>query len=415
MVDTDPKKIADLRNGIIPIYEPHLDRLVAEAIAHGYLELTTDGAAACHGADVIGIAVGTPPRSDGSADLKYVETVASTIGESITDYTVVVTKSTVPIGTHQRVSQIIRSKTEVAFDYVSNPEFLKEGSAVDDFLKPDRVIIGTESKRAQKVMEHLYEPFMRQDRRVICMDTTSAELTKYACNSMLAARISFMNELARLADQVGADIQSVRRGMGSDPRIGKAFLFPGLGYGGSCFPKDVKALCHKASEFGGQMQIIAAADAVNATQSEVLCNKINQRFSHHLEGKTFAIWGLAFKPNTDDMREAPSLKIIDWLKQNNASVRAYDPKAIETTQAELGDTITYCNTPYQALEGADALVICTEWMEFRSPDFRQIAETLREPVIFDGRNLYDMDYLTDFGLEYYCIGRPDSARSGEKA
>jgi UDPglucose 6-dehydrogenase len=408
IVDTNADRVAMLRRGEVPIYEPGLDDLLKSSIAAGRISFTTDLAEAIRGAEVIGIAVGTPPQPDGSADLQYVRAVATTIGENLNDYAVVVTKSTVPVGTHRIVTAIIREQTDVEFDYASNPEFLKEGSAVDDFLSPERVIIGTESERARKIMEHLYSPFMRQGRRLLFMDAVSAELTKYACNSMLAARISFMNELSRLADAVGADIQNVRMGMGSDSRIGRSFLFPGLGYGGSCFPKDVQALVHTGETHGVEMGIVRAAHEANEKQADVLFDKIATYFNGSLAGKTFAMWGLAFKPKTDDMREAPSLKLIHRLRAAGATVAAHDPEAHEAARTVLGEAITYHVDVYEPLAGANGLIICTEWMEFRTPDFRRVAEQLATPVIFDGRNLYEGEYVNAAGLDYFCIGRPDA-------
>jgi UDPglucose 6-dehydrogenase len=415
MVDRDKDRIEMLRRGELPIYEPGLMELMTDAVQAKRITFTMDWASACDDTEIIGIAVGTPPQPNGSVDMSFVDEVARAIGENIRGYCVIVAKSTVPIGTHRRVERIIREGTDVEFDYVSNPEFLKEGSAVSDFLSPERVIIGTTSERARKVMAHIYVPFMRQGRRILFMSPVSAELTKYACNAMLATRISFMNELARLAERVGADVHQIRLGMGSDSRIGRSFLFPGLGYGGSCFPKDVKALVHTGEQHGMEMSIAAAAEAANRAQPAVLIEKIEKYFDGKLKGKKFALWGLAFKPNTDDMREAPSLEIIHHLLARGASVAAHDPKSHTTARAVLGDSITYHDDAFEPLDGADGLVICTEWMEFRTPEFSRMAKLLREPVIFDGRNLYETDYLRDFGLEYYCIGRPDSARSEGKA
>jgi UDPglucose 6-dehydrogenase len=413
VADIDSDKVDALNRGEIPIYEPGLEDLVQDGVAAGRLKFTTDLASACKDAAVIGIAVGTPSAPDGTADLQYVRDVAETIGRSIENYAVVVTKSTVPVGTHAMVTDTIRSQTDVDFDYASNPEFLKEGSAVNDFLKPERVIIGSDSDRARKIMSRLYSPFMRQGRRILFMDTPSAELTKYACNSMLAVRISFMNEIARLAEAVGADVHSVRMGMGSDSRIGRSFLFPGLGYGGSCFPKDVQALIRTGELTGLDMGIVAAAERANRTQPDLMVQKIRNYFDGDLQGKQFAVWGLAFKPKTDDMREAPSLKIVEQLLADGASVRAYDPQARETTREILGDRISYADQPYDALNDADALIVCTEWLEFHSPDFEQIAKAMKTKVIFDGRNLYDIEYVTDFGFDYFCIGRPDSTKEEE--
>ncbi len=408
LADTDAGRIAVLQDGKLPIYEPGLGELLAENIRTGRISFTTDLAGACRDAEIIGIAVGTPSKSDGSADLSYVDAVAETIGKNIKDYCVVVTKSTVPIGTCRRLEQTVRKHTDVPFDYVSNPEFLKEGSAVSDFLSPERVIIGATSERARKIMAHIYAPFMRQGRRILFMDPLSAELTKYACNAMLATRISFMNEIARLAETVNADVQQVRMGMGSDSRIGKSFLFPGLGYGGSCFPKDVKALVYTGNKHGVNMGVVAAADTANESQPVVLFNKIKKYFNGDLEGKKFAVWGLAFKPKTDDMREAPSVKLIRSLLAAGVSAAAHDPEAHETAKAVLGDSITYHENVYEPLTDADGLIICTEWMEFRTPDFRRMAELLRRGVIFDGRNLYDPDYVNEAGIDYLCIGRGDA-------
>ena len=413
VADIDSDKVDALNRGEIPIYEPGLEDLVQDGVAAGRLKFTTDLASACKDAAVIGIAVGTPSAPDGTADLQYVRDVAETIGRSIENYAVVVTKSTVPVGTHAMVTDTIRSQTDVDFDYASNPEFLKEGSAVNDFLKPERVIIGSDSDRARKIMSRLYSPFMRQGRRILFMDTPSAELTKYACNSMLAVRISFMNEIARLAEAVGADVHSVRMGMGSDSRIGRSFLFPGLGYGGSCFPKDVQALIRTGELTGLDMGIVAAAERANRTQPDMMVQKIRNYFDGDLQGKQFAVWGLAFKPKTDDMREAPSLKVVEQLLAEGASVRAYDPQARETTREILGARITYADQPYEALNDADALIVCTEWLEFHSPDFEQMAKAMKTKVIFDGRNLYDIEYVKEFGFDYFCIGRPDSNKEEE--
>ena len=410
MVDSNPGRVETLRAGGVPIYEPGLGELLGESVQAGRISFTTDLPGAIATAEVIGIAVGTPCGPDGSADMSYVDAVAEQIGKSLQNYAVIVTKSTVPVGTSERVCKKIRELTDVEFDYVSNPEFLKEGSAVDDFLRPNRVIIGTESPRAKRVMEHLYGPFMRQGRRVLFMDAVSAELTKYACNSMLATRISFMNEMAQLAQAVGADIKHIREGMGSDSRIGRAFLFPGLGYGGSCFPKDVQALIHTANVCGTTAGVVQAAHDANAKQVDFLLRKIEKYFDGNLAGRKFAVWGLAFKPCTDDMRDAPSVKLIKRLLQAGATVAGHDPQAHKTAREVLGDTITYHDNVYEPLADADGLIICTEWMEFRSPDFKRIGEMLKHPVIFDGRNLYEPDYVNDAGLDYICVGRPDAIR-----
>jgi len=414
MVDSDPDRIDMLLRGKVPIYEPGLGELLEENYKAKRISYTTDLTTAAGDAEIIGITVGTPSREDGSVDMSYVEKVAEQIGKSIKNYVVIVGKSTVPVGTSKLVCDIIRKHTSVEFDYVSNPEFLKEGSAVDDFLSPDRVVIGTNSERARKIMAHIYDPFMRQGRRILFMDPISAELTKYACNSMLATRISFMNEMAQLAESVGADIQQVRSGMGSDHRIGKAFLFPGLGYGGSCFPKDVKALIHTAKLAGVDSGIVSAAEDTNNRQIDIMFDKISNYYNGDLAGKKFAMWGLAFKPRTDDMREAPSVKLIKRLLESGATVAAHDPQSHHTAKIELGDTVTYHDYVYEPLQDADGLIICTEWMEFRTPDFRHISETLRCPVIFDGRNLYDAEYVTDAGIDYLCIGRADALANKKK-
>ncbi len=407
-VDADPERIAMLRRGQMPIYEPGLAELLAEGVRAGRVSYTTDMGAALQGVEVIGIAVGTPPAADGSVDMSCIDAAARQIGQSIREYCLVVMKSTVPVGTHKRVTEIIRSLTQTPFDYVSNPEFLKEGTAIDDFLMPDRVIIGATSDKARKIMQHMYSPFMRRGNRAMFMDPTSAELTKYACNTMLATRISFMNEMARLAEAVGADIEQIRTGMGSDNRIGRAFLFPGLGYGGSCFPKDVLALVHTGSEHGVAMSIARSVHDVNQTQSDVLMGKIDRYFKGNLAGKKFAVWGLAFKPRTDDVREAPAIKLIRRLQTQGATIAVHDPQANEAARRVLGDTVEYCEDSYGPLQGANGLIICTEWMEFRTPDFKRIAEKLQTPVIFDGRNLYDAEYVNQAGIDYLCIGRPDA-------
>ncbi len=408
MVDANPERIKTLQAGGVPIYEPGLGDLLAENVKAARIRYSTDLPAAVKEAELIGIAVGTPSLPDGSVDMSYIDAVAEQIGKNLRDYAVLVTKSTVPVGTHKRICDIVRQHTSVQFDYVSNPEFLKEGSAVDDFLRPDRVIIGTTSERARKIMEHIYSPFMRQGRRILFMDPISAELTKYACNSMLATRISFMNELAQLAESVGADVQQVRAGMGSDQRIGRAFLFPGLGYGGSCFPKDIEALIHTAKHQGVEVGVVEAARQANNRQVDWMLDKIRRYFNGNLKGLTFAVWGLAFKPRTDDMREAPSIKLIQKLLAAGTRVAAHDPQAHHTARDILGDSITYHEDMYEPLDGADALIICTEWMEFRTPDFKRIAEMIRRPAIFDGRNLYDPQYVNETGIDYICIGRPDA-------
>jgi UDPglucose 6-dehydrogenase len=410
-VDVDERKTATLKQGKVPFHEPGLESVVQRNVAAGRLEFTTDAKEGVeHGLFQL-IAVGTPPDEDGSADLRYVLAVARTIGEHMQEYKVVVTKSTVPVGTADKVRATVQSALKargaaVEFDMVSNPEFLKEGAAVGDFTRPDRVVIGTDSQRATDLLRTLYEPFTHNRERMIVMDVRSAELTKYAANAMLATKISFMNELANLAEHLGADIEQVRVGIGSDPRIGYAFIYPGLGYGGSCFPKDVKALRRSAQEAGYEENILSAVEAVNELQKGRLFQKIAAHFGS-LQGKTFAVWGLAFKPNTDDMREAASRVLMEALWQAGAKVRAYDPVAMTECKRIYGERadLTLCNNSEETLEGADALIIVTEWREFRSPDFDEIKAKLRAPVIFDGRNLYDPAQMRKAGFSYYAIGR----------
>jgi UDPglucose 6-dehydrogenase len=415
-VDVDERKIAMLRQGEVPIHEPGLNTLVKRGADAGRLRFTTNAKEGVdHGLFQL-IAVGTPPDEDGSADLRHVLTVARTIGEHMTDYKVVVTKSTVPVGTADKVRVAVRESltargAAIEFDMVSNPEFLKEGAAIADFMKPDRVVIGTDSHRATDLLRTLYEPFTRNRDRMIVMDVRSAELTKYAANAMLATKISFMNELANLAERFGADIESVRLGLGSDPRIGYAFIYPGAGYGGSCFPKDVKALQHSAEEVGYDASILAAVESVNDRQKQILFNKIKAHFGK-VRGKTIALWGLAFKPNTDDMREAASRVLMESLWTAGATVRAYDPVAMAECKRLYGDRtdLVLCGSAAETLEGADALAIVTEWKEFRSPDFDAIKAALRTPVIFDGRNLYDPAQMARDGFSYYAIGRGKASR-----
>jgi UDPglucose 6-dehydrogenase len=410
-VDVDERKTAMLQRGEVPIHEPGLESLIRRSADAGRLRFTTDAQEGVdHGLFQL-IAVGTPPDEDGSADLRYVLAVARTIGEHMKDYKVVVTKSTVPVGTADKVRGAVRESLDkrqarVEFDMVSNPEFLKEGAAIADFMKPDRVIIGTDSERATELLRSLYEPFTHNRDRMIVMDVRSAELTKYAANAMLATRISFMNELANLAERFGADIESVRIGLGSDPRIGYAFIYPGVGYGGSCFPKDVQALQRSAQEVGYDASILAAVESVNERQKQVLFNKIKAHFGE-LRGKTVAIWGLAFKPNTDDMREAASRVLMESLWAAGAKVRAYDPVAMPECLKIYGHRpdLSLCKTSHEALEGADALAIVTEWREFRSPDFDYIKGALHTPVVFDGRNIYDPEQMAQAGFSYYAIGR----------
>jgi UDPglucose 6-dehydrogenase len=408
-VDIDQKKIENLNNGIIPIFEPGLENLVTKNVANGRLQFSTSLAESIKGADVAFIAVGTPPGEDGSADLKYVIGVAQEIGQHMNSYGVIVTKSTVPVGTAEKVQlaiqqELVKRQLGIAFDVASNPEFLKEGAAIDDFLKPDRIVVGVSSAKAEEVMRKLYKPFLLNGHPIIFMDVPSAEMTKYAANSMLATKISFMNDIANLCEIVGADVNMVRKGIGSDARIGNKFIYPGIGYGGSCFPKDVKALIKTAANSGYKMQILEAVEAVNDRQKSVLFEKLMNRFQGNIAGKTFALWGLSFKPNTDDMREAPSLVIIDKILKAGGKVKAYDPIAIPETKHIVGNTIEYSKTEYDALDNADALLIVTEWADFRSPNFEKIKKILLNPIVFDGRNIYDTKELNELGFEHYGIG-----------
>lgn len=404
-VDIDATKVEKMRNGIIPIYEPHLDTLFERNIKQGRLHFTTNLAEAIEKAKIIFLALPTPPGEDGSADLSYVLGVAEQLGKLIKDYKIIVDKSTVPVGTADKVHAAVSKNATTEFDVVSNPEFLREGFAVDDFLKPDRVVIGTSSDKARKVMEELYKPYVRQGNPIIFMDEKSAELTKYAANAFLATKITFMNEIANLCEKLGADVDMVRIGIGSDTRIGKRFLFPGIGYGGSCFPKDVKALAHSAGEVNQEMKILDAVMEVNENQKTIIVPKVKNHFGGNLEGKKIAIWGLAFKPDTDDIREAPALYIIDELLAAGATVAAYDPEAMNNVSKLLGDKISYGLDEYGVLENADALIICTEWSLFRTPDFERMAKLLKNNVIFDGRNLYSLDQPQSAGFSYYSIGR----------
>ena len=411
-LDLDARKIKILNEGGIPIFEPGLQEMVQRNCKAGRLRFTTDIEAAVAFGTVQFIAVGTPPSEDGSADLQHVVAAARNIGRHMTEYRVVVDKSTVPVGTADKVRAAIADElkqrgVQVDFSVVSNPEFLKEGAAVEDFMRPDRIVVGSDEERATSVMRNLYAPFQRNHERVIVMDVRSAELTKYAANAMLATRISFMNEIANLAERLGADIECVRRGIGSDPRIGYHFLYPGVGYGGSCFPKDVQALMRTAGESGMNLLILDAVEAANALQKQVLAQKIVKRFGADLKGLTFALWGLAFKPNTDDMREAPSRVLVADLLARGARVTAYDPVAMPEAKHIYKDEsrVRFAESPLAALEGADALAIVTEWKEFRSPDFQRVKQALRTPAIFDGRNLYDPAEVRRNGLEYYPIGR----------
>ncbi|MEQ6340483.1 MAG: UDP-glucose/GDP-mannose dehydrogenase family protein [Gammaproteobacteria bacterium] len=417
-VDIDARKIDMLKQGKLPIYEPGLEAMVNSNAQAGRLAFTTDIAAGvAHGLFQF-IAVGTPPDEDGSADMQYVLAVAKSIGEHMDSYRVVVNKSTVPVGTADRVRGTLQSALaargqNVEFDVVSNPEFLKEGAAVDDFMKPDRIVIGTDNPRTTELLRALYAPFNRSHERLVVMDIRSAELTKYAANAMLATKISFMNELANIAERLGADIEQVRIGIGSDPRIGYHFIYPGCGYGGSCFPKDVQALERTATQVGYQAELLRAVEAVNHRQKEVLFQKIEKHFNGDLKGRTFALWGLAFKPNTDDMRAASSRTLMEALWAHGARVQAHDPEAMDEARRIYGDRpdLVLCTSPATALEGADALVLVTEWKSFRSPDFSKIKITLKQPLIFDGRNLYDPQMLAKEGFTYYAIGRGASIQS----
>jgi len=408
-VDIDQKKIDNLNKGIIPIYEPGLEEIVLRNSTKNKLKFSTSLQESIKDVDVVFIAVGTPPDEDGSADLKYVLSVASDIGKYIQKQIVVVNKSTVPVGTAEKVKQAIQKELTlrgqtIEFYVASNPEFLKEGSAIDDFMKPDRIVIGTDNIDAENIMRKLYKPFLLNGHPIIFMDIPSAEMTKYAANAMLATKISFMNDVANLCEIMGADVNMVRRGIGSDSRIGSKFIYPGVGYGGSCFPKDVKALIKTAKDNHYNMRILNAVEEVNDFQKTVLFNKVNTHFNNQLKGKTFAIWGLAFKPKTDDMREAPSLVIIENLLKAGANVVAYDPVAAHEAKRILGDTISYSDEMYDTLTKADALLIITEWPEFRSPDFDEISKRLNNKVIFDGRNIFDFNEMKNMGYNYYCIG-----------
>jgi UDPglucose 6-dehydrogenase len=404
-VDIDANKVEKMRNGEIPIYEPHLDVIFERNIKANRLTFTTDLAAGIKDAEIIFLALPTPPGEDGSADLSYILGVADQLGKLITDYKVIVDKSTVPVGTAEKVHAAITKNATVPFAVVSNPEFLREGFALDDFMKPDRVVIGTSDVKAMKVMESLYKPFVRQGNPIIFMDEKSAELTKYAANAFLATKITFMNEVANFCELVGANVDKVRIGIGSDERIGKRFLFPGIGYGGSCFPKDVQALVKSGKEENFNFEILEAVMKVNEDQKTVLFPKIKNFFRGNLKGKKIAMWGLAFKPDTDDIREAPALYMIDALTKAGAEVTAFDPEAMKNVRNLIGDKINYANNEYEALENADALVICTEWGIFRNPDFKRVSELLKDKVIFDGRNLFDLEEMTDIGYFYASIGR----------
>ena len=404
-VDINAEKVKMMKEGKVPIYEPHLDVLFERNIRQGRLHFTTNLAEALEKAQIVFLALPTPPGEDGSADLSYVLNAAQDIGKLMKDYKVLVDKSTVPVGTAEKVTEAVKKHAKVDFDVVSNPEFLREGFAVDDFLKPDRVVVGTSSERARKLMEELYKPFVRQGNPIIFMDERSAELTKYAANASLAAKITFMNEIANFCEAVGADVDKVRIGMGSDSRIGKRFLFPGIGYGGSCFPKDVQALAKSGTEAGYQFQIIESVMKVNEEQKTALMPKIRKHYGGSLKGKHFAMWGLAFKPDTDDIREAPALYMIDALRAEGATVAAFDPEGMKNVQKMKGDIVRYATDEYDALKDADALIICTEWAEFRTPDMERMKGALAKPVVFDGRNLYELDTMKEKGFSYVSIGR----------
>jgi UDPglucose 6-dehydrogenase len=404
-VDINEEKVKKMKEGVVPIYEPHLDVLFHRNIKAGRLSFTTSLADAIEKASIIFLALPTPPGEDGSADLSYILGVANDLGKIIKDYKVIVDKSTVPVGTADKVRDAVAKYTKVEFDVVSNPEFLREGFAVDDFLKPDRVVIGASSEKARKTMEELYKPYVRQGNPIIFMDEKSAELTKYAANAFLATKITFMNEIANLCEKLGADVDMVRIGIGSDDRIGKRFLFPGIGYGGSCFPKDVQALAKSAAEVSYDFSILESVMEVNEKQKTIIIPKIKNYFSNNLKGKHFAVWGLAFKPDTDDIREAPALYVIEELLTAGATVTAYDPEAIENVKKVFGDKIKFAADQYEALHNADALIIATEWSLFRTPDFDKVSSLLKNKVIFDGRNLYSLEQMKKLNYYYSSIGR----------
>jgi len=408
-VDVIKEKVENLKKGILPIYEPGLDRIVERNAAKGRLQFSTNLAEVIEGAEVIFIAVGTPPGEDGSADLKYVLKVAQTIGENLNNYAVVVTKSTVPVGTATKVratiaEELAKRNAAIPYDVASNPEFLKEGAAVDDFLKPDRIVIGASSDRARSILQQLYSPFILNGHPILFMDVPSAEMTKYAANAMLATKISFMNDIANLCELVGANVNEVRKGIGSDPRIGNRFIYPGIGYGGSCFPKDVKALVKTGKNNNHHLRILEAVEEVNDDQKKVMFNKVKAHFGDNLEGKTFALWGLSFKPNTDDMRDAPSIVLIESLLAAGAKVQAYDPVAMKEAKHMLGYKIFYAEDAISAAKDTDAIILVTEWNEFRLPDWKTIKENMKGHVLFDGRNIYTGADMAEKGFTYYCIG-----------
>lgn len=408
-VDIDQKKIDNLNNGIIPIYEPGLEEMLLRNMKKGRLKFTTSISEALEDCEVLFTAVGTPPDKDGSADLQYVLSVARDCGKHMKDYLLIVTKSTVPVGTAKKVREVLQGElnkrsVSIQFDVASNPEFLKEGAAIDDFLKPDRIVVGLDSPRAEELMKSLYKPFTLNGHPIIFMDITSAEMTKYAANAMLATKISFMNDIANLCEIVGADINMVRRGIGSDSRIGNKFIYPGIGYGGSCFPKDVKALIHTGEDYNYDLRVLRAVEAVNQDQKSVLFQKVFKYFNGDLKDKMIAVWGLSFKPQTDDMREAPSIVIIKKLLEAGAKVKAYDPIAMKEAKHQLADTITYAEDQYEALIDADCLLLVTEWSEFKFPNFKIVKKLLNKPVVFDGRNIYEMAEMKRQGFNYFCIG-----------
>ena len=408
-IDIDEQKIEGLKNGVIPIYEPGLEEMVYRNVGKGRLHFSTNLASTLDGVDVIFSAVGTPPDEDGSADLKYVLDVAREVGKNMTDYILIVTKSTVPVGTAAKVKQTIDAELDkrgvtIPFDVASNPEFLKEGAAIEDFLKPDRIVVGVESEKAEGILSRLYKPFTLNGHPIIIMDVPSAEMTKYAANAMLATKISFMNDIANLCEIIGANVEMVRKGIGSDSRIGKKFIYPGIGYGGSCFPKDVKALIKTAEQNGYNLRVLKAVEEVNASQKSVLFEKLHRYFKGKLKGKKIAIWGLSFKPQTDDMREAPSLVIIQKLIEAGAEVIAYDPVAVEEAKRRIGEDITYAKDQYEALIDAEALLLVTEWREFRFPNFTVMKKLMNKPLIFDGRNVYEPEEIYRQGFEYFSIG-----------
>ncbi len=407
-VDIDSEKVEKMRQGTVPIYEPHLDVLFERNIKAGRLQFTTSLDDGLEHGDIVFLALPTPEDEDGSADLSYVLNVSEEIGRKITTYKVIVDKSTVPVGTAEKVHAVISENAKSEFDVVSNPEFLREGFAVDDFLKPERIVIGSSSERATQLMKKLYNPFVRSGNPIIIMDEKSAELTKYAANSFLATKITFMNEIANYCEKVGADVDKVRVGMGTDSRIGKRFLFPGIGYGGSCFPKDVKALLHAGSLVDYDFKILDSVVELNQIQKRILIPKINEHFNHDLKGKNIAIWGLAFKPETDDVREAPSISIMNELLSQGAKLTVFDPEAMPNIEKQFGDKLTYADGMYDAIENADALVICTEWSIFRSPSFTKLKTLLRNPVVFDGRNIYQVEDMAKEGFKYISIGRTAS-------